>query len=59
MLKEVLQNSKVDEQVSLFLVAVVEYISADILKVRSKKKKAAKQYHVTPLTLLSSWQATM
>lgn len=36
MLREVLQN-KVDEHVTLFLVAVLENISADIFKVRRRK----------------------
>ena len=32
MLKEVLQNNRLDDQVSLFLMAILEYISSDILK---------------------------
>ena len=34
LLKEVLHNNKPDDQVSLYLVAVLDYIAADILKVR-------------------------
>ena len=33
-LKEVLHNPKLDDQVSLFIVAVLDYIAADILKVK-------------------------
>jgi hypothetical protein len=32
-LKEVLHNSKLDDQVSLYIVAVLDYIALDILKV--------------------------
>ena len=34
LLKEVLHGHKVDEQVSLYLVAVFQFIASDILKVR-------------------------
>ncbi len=34
LLKEVLHNNKLDDQVTLYLVAVLDYIAADILKVR-------------------------
>ena len=33
LLKEVLQNNKLDDQVTLYVVAVLDYIAADILKV--------------------------
>ena len=33
LLKEVLHSSKLDDQVSLYLVAVLDYIAGDILKV--------------------------
>ena len=38
LLKEVLHNNKPDDQVSLYLVAVLDYIAADILKVRKTCK---------------------
>ena len=38
LLKEVLHNNKPDDQVSLYLVAVLDYIAADILKVRKNAK---------------------
>ena len=34
LLKEVLHSNKLDDQVTLYLVAVLDYIAADILKVR-------------------------
>lgn len=37
MLKEVLLTNRVEDQFTLYLVAVLEYISADILKVRPKR----------------------
>ena len=33
LLKEVVHNNRLDDQVSLYIVAVLEYIAADILKV--------------------------
>ena len=33
LLKEVLHSNKLDDQVSLYLVAVLDYIAGDILKV--------------------------
>ena len=36
LLKEVLHGHKVDEQVSLYLVAVFQFIASDILKVRQR-----------------------
>ena len=33
LLKEVLHSNKLDDQVTLYLVAVLDYIAADILKV--------------------------
>ena len=38
LLKEVLHNHRLDDQVSLYLVAVLDYIAADILKVYTKLK---------------------
>ena len=37
LLKEVLHTNKLDEQVSLYLVAVLDYIAGDILKVKLTK----------------------
>ena len=39
LLKEVLHGHKVDDQVNLYLVAVLHYIASDILKVRHRKLK--------------------
>ena len=39
LLKEVLHGHKVDDQVNLYLVAVLHYIASDILKVRQRKSK--------------------
>ena len=38
-----LHNSKLDEQISLFIVAVLDYIAADILKVSGRAIQAWNQ----------------
>ena len=53
MLKEVLQN-KIDDHFTLYLVAVLEYISADILKVRNLKFATCKLLPIIGNLLLCS-----
>ena len=45
LLKEVLHGHKVDDQVNLYLVAVLHYIASDILKVRQRKSKKSSKHN--------------
>ena len=45
LLKEVLHGHKVDDQVNLYLVAVLHYIASDILKVRQRKSNKSSKYN--------------
>ena len=48
LLKEVLHGHKVDDQVNLYLVAVLHYIASDILKVRHRKSKNRQNATILP-----------